>query len=257
QHLSLARVQIDLPSDSGEVFRLSVKKEGVEATPEFVGALEAAADDGGRLFTDYIADAQTVYREARKRSGTIRKAVIPAGAGFAPEVRETLEEELPQLSGEQPIEIRWRKLDEGVFFDLDREQRLIVLNKRFRTAVLGGRRGSLNDAPMVKSLLYLLAHQMFESEFLGSRAKDNLPLWQAVLTWADRAEVAGADESGGDEGRSETFGSSCTPRCSPTLRAVGRNGCWGPCGTRRRICLPRPRSTLTRRTFAKHWPARR
>src|SRR5690606_36387353 len=140
--------QIDLPSDSGEVFRLSVNKEGVEATPEFVGALEAAADDGGRLFTDYIADAQTVYREARKRSGTIRKAVIPAGAGFAEEVRETLDEELHQLYGEQPIEIRWRNLDESVFFDLDLEQRLIVLNKRSRTTVLARRRGTLKDASM-------------------------------------------------------------------------------------------------------------
>lgn len=199
QHLALARVHIDLPADSGEVFRLSVKKEGVEATPEFVSALEAAKDDEGRPFTDYISDAQLVYREARKRSGTTRKAVIPPGAGFAPEVRETIEEELPFLPGEQPVEVRWRKLADDVFFELDRDQRLISLNRRFRTAVLGGRRGSLNDAPMVKSLLYLLVHQLFESEFLGSRAKDNLQLWQAVLLSAARAELADVDESGGDE----------------------------------------------------------
>lgn len=198
QHLALARIDVDLPTASADVFRLSVKKEGVEASPEFAAALEDAKDADGRLFTDYIAEAQLTYREARKRAGTTRKAVIPPGIGFAPAVRETIEEELPLIPGEQPIAIQWRKLAGDVFFDLDRDQRVISLNRRFRAAILGGRRGSLNDAPVLKSLLYLVLHQVFESEFSGPRVKDNLQLWQAILLSAARAEMTEPDDETGE-----------------------------------------------------------
>ncbi|MET8651008.1 ATP-binding protein [Nocardia aurea] len=193
QHLSLARVDIDLPPDTDEVFRLSVKKEGVEATPEFVTALENAADHTGRLFTDYLADAQQTYREARKRAGLTRKAVIPPGRGFAPAITEAVEDELPILPGEVPIAVQWSKLADDVFFDIDRDNRMIALNRKFRTAILGGRRGSLNDAPVMKSMLYLLVHQLFESEFSGPRARDNIQLWQSILLAAARAEIREID----------------------------------------------------------------
>ncbi|WP_280305740.1 ATP-binding protein [Nocardia neocaledoniensis] len=188
QHLSLARVDVDLPKSFGDVFRLTVKKEGVEVSPEFVAALELATDDGGRSFADYINDAQTVYREARQRSGATRKAVIPPGRGFAPAVKETIHDELPQIPGEASIGIEWRQLPDDVFFDIDRDTRTIALNKRFRSAVLGGRNGSLNDAPLVKALMFFLLHEVFGKEHNGSRIKDNLALWQSVLIAAARVE---------------------------------------------------------------------
>ncbi|WP_244467497.1 ATP-binding protein [Nocardia vulneris] len=198
QHLSLGRVDIDLPTDSRDVLRLSVKKEGVEASPEFVSAVEDARDSDGRLFAEFVLDAQTVYREARKRSGTHRRPVIPPGVGFAPAVREAIEEELPLIPGEQPITIQWRKLAGDVFFEVDRDRRMIALNRRYRTAILGGRRGTLNDAPMLKSLLFFLLHEVFEKEFSGSRVKDNLQLWQSVLVAAARAEMDQIDDDAGD-----------------------------------------------------------
>jgi len=54
--------------------------------------------------------------------------------------------------------------------------------------VLGGRRGGLNDAPLVKALLYLLMEEMFQGEWLGSKDKDNLELWQEILTAAVNSE---------------------------------------------------------------------
>ncbi|MFD9303082.1 ATP-binding protein [Streptomyces sp. NPDC060048] len=189
QHLSLARVAIDLPADTADVFRLTVKKEGVEVSPEFIAALDEAVDAEGRRFTGYVAEADSVYRDARKRAGTTRKPVIGPGKGFDPTVRETIEDELPLLPGEEPISVRWQKLDNGVFFDIDREDRTIVLNQHYRTAILGGRRGGLNDAPTLKALVYLLLHQVFEKEYSGSREKDNLHLWQSVLVAAARVEL--------------------------------------------------------------------
>ncbi|WP_280211081.1 ATP-binding protein [Nocardia cyriacigeorgica] len=199
QHLSLARVAIDVPDQPGDVFRLSVKKEGVESSPEFLTALETAADANGNLFADYLAEAQQTYREARKRAGATRKAVIPPGRGFGPEVRETIEEELPLIPGEEPISILWQKLAGDEFFDIDRENRVIALNRRYRPAILGGRAGSLNDAPTMKALLYLLVHEVFQKEYSGRRIKDNLQLWQTVLVAAARAELADMSDAGGQQ----------------------------------------------------------
>ncbi len=189
QHLSLARIAVDLPDNPGEVFRLTVKKEGVGTGPEFTSALEASCTSGDRTFSRFMEEAETVYRDARKRSGATRKPVIGPGKGFDPAVKDTIEEELPLIPNEEPIAVRWRALDDNTFFEIDRVSRTIVLNRRFREPVLGGRRGGLNDAPLVKSLMYLLLHQVFEKEYSGSREKDNLQLWQAVLISAAQAET--------------------------------------------------------------------
>ncbi|MFC6012902.1 ATP-binding protein [Nocardia lasii] len=193
QHLSLARVDVDLPADFGDTFRLTVKKEGVQVSPDFLDAVEKAVDDQGRTFADYLADAQRIYREARQRAGAVRKPVIPPGRGFAATVRETVDEELPSVPGEEPINIEWRKLSDEVFFDIDRDTRTIALNRRYRSAILGGRRGSLDDAPMMKALMYFLLHEVFGKEYSGPRTKDNLVLWQSVLSAAARAEFDQVD----------------------------------------------------------------
>ena len=39
--------------------------------------------------------------------------------------------------------------------------------------------------------MYILLHQVFEKEYSGSREKDNLQLWQAILVSAARAEING------------------------------------------------------------------
>lgn len=190
QHLSLARVAVDLPSRPSDVFRLTVKKAGVDASPEYACALEnAAATSGSQTFLDYLTAAEAVYREARKRSGTTRKPVLPPGKGLDPSVREAIEDELPTIPHEDPIALRWQKLDNELFFHVDREDRTIILNQHYRAAILGGRRGGPNDAPLLKSLMYVLLHQVFEKEYSGSREKDNLQLWQSILVSAARAEL--------------------------------------------------------------------
>ncbi|MBB5933758.1 ATP-binding protein [Streptomyces zagrosensis] len=194
QHLALARVAVELPPDGGDAFRLTVKKAGVEASPSFASALNEAKDASGYAFKEYLDAAEATYREARKRAGVDRKPVIAPGKGLAPEVKRTVEEELPLISGEETIAIRWEKLDSDVFFAIDREERAIHLNKTYRPALLGGRRGGLTDAPMVKSLLYLLLHQIFEKEYSGPREKDNLQLWQSILLSAARTELDRMDE---------------------------------------------------------------
>ena len=62
------------------------------------------------------------------------------------------------------------------------------LNKRYRAALAGGRPGSLNDFPVLKTLLYLVFEEVFEGQHLGSRDRDNIELWQDLLTCAADVE---------------------------------------------------------------------
>jgi hypothetical protein len=65
----------------------------------------------------------------------------------------------------------------------------IRLNKRYRASVLGGANPTPNDAPLVKALIYLLAEETFRGAFHGVKTRDDLAIWQSILTAAARAEL--------------------------------------------------------------------
>jgi hypothetical protein len=114
--------------------------------------------------------------------------MIYPGSGLPPWVRSTIENEIPPVRGEEPIAIRWETFEDDSLFDIDRENQTLWLNKRYRTMLLGGKHGGLNDLPLIKSLLYLLVENVFEGDYLGSRDRDNIELWQTILTAAVQAE---------------------------------------------------------------------
>ncbi|MFC6538068.1 hypothetical protein ACFQES_14945 [Nonomuraea salmonea] len=89
---------------------------------------------------------------------------------------------------DHPLDVRWKRLGSENFFEVDREQRTLWINEVYRSALLGNRRGGLNDAPLVKALLYLQFEEMFQGERLGPKDKDNLELWQEILTAAAKSE---------------------------------------------------------------------
>ncbi|MER6768310.1 ATP-binding protein [Streptomyces bacillaris] len=190
-HLALARIAIDLPAEANDVFSLTVKKDGVTVTPAFARGLEQATDGEGNDFASYMKEAEATYREAARRTTEPqRKAVIPAGKGLDPRLKRTLRDELPELEGEDPITFRWDSLHTDVFFELDREERVVKLNKEYRQVFNGGRRGGLNDAPVVKSMLYLMVNEIFQKERVRATHLDTIALWNSVLVTAARCELA-------------------------------------------------------------------
>lgn len=181
------------------MFALTVKKDGVQVTPAFARGLEKASDStAGHSFTEYIREAETTYREAAKRRTEVKRmAVIPPGKGIDPKLKRTLRDELPQLEGDDPITFTWARLDvpPGVdsaelVFTIDHKERLVVLNKDYRHAFNGGRRGGSNDAPVLKSLLYLMLNEIFQKERVWANQTDKVALWNSVLVTAVRAELA-------------------------------------------------------------------
>jgi hypothetical protein len=186
--LQLARVEINIEGDLARMFTLNAEKSRVNVGPEFARAVRKARAEDGTTIDDYLRAAQELWTRTNQRTGT-RHAVVPPGRGIEPRVAREIRDELPQLQ-QAPLNILWRHFTNDVFFVVDRENATLWLNQKYRQALLGGRRGGLNDLPVLKALLYLLTEQVFQGNHLGPRDKDNIDLWQEILTAAARTERA-------------------------------------------------------------------
>lgn len=185
--LQLARVEVDIDGDASGLFHMNPEKSRVQVGPEFAQLAAAARASDGTTFNGYLDIAERVYRDSRARTAK-RTSMIHPHTGLPPRVRATIEREIPGIRGEDPIDIRWGAFTDDSFFRIDRDTHTLWLNKRYRKMLLGGKHGGLNDLPLLKSLLYLLVANVFEGNHLGPRDKDNIDLWQTILTAAAQAE---------------------------------------------------------------------
>ncbi|GEL24783.1 hypothetical protein PSU4_37370 [Pseudonocardia sulfidoxydans NBRC 16205] len=173
----LARVVVD--DDSiGKLLTMNPEKSGLKFEPTFHDALGAATADDGTTFAQYLEDAESIFTTANKRKRRRKPAIRPE-RGFAPELRRRIGSELTFISGD-PVNVLWRRLPVGEFFDVNLRTKTLLLNTRYRHLFAPGG-GSLNDAPFLKALMYLLTHELFEGQALGSSKKDDLALWKSVL----------------------------------------------------------------------------
>lgn len=184
--LQLGRVEIHILPEHGDLFHMNAEKTRIEASPQF-GELIQAATDGSRTFLSYVEDTKKTYRDSRKRRRERPKVVRP-GKGLDESIRDAISDEYEYLHTSEPLSIRWVDLRGDAFFDIDRPSMVIRLNKRYRATVLGHRESSLNDAPLVKALIYLLAEEAFRGTILSAKGKDKIAVWQSILTAAAQAE---------------------------------------------------------------------
>jgi len=182
----LARVAVEVDDSLNAHLSMNPEKTRIRTTDAFIHAVESAGSEEFDL-RSYREDASTTFREARKRAGT-RQRVVPPGRGFAPAVRHAIGDELEYVVGADPVEIRWRIFEDDAFFSIDRQARVIWLNRRYRWAVTGDRGASLNDAPLLKAAMYLLLNDLFRGERFGAKQKDNVMLWGAILAAAAKVE---------------------------------------------------------------------
>jgi len=187
RRLQLARVAIDVNDRVASQIAMNPEKTAVRVGRDFVTAVETATADG-YSFARYIEEATAAFQIAQKRTRT-RPKVVPPGRGFSPSVRKAISAELDFIPGQEAIDIRWADFEDDSFFDVDRRDGVIWLNKHYRWAVLGDRDSSLNDAPLLKAALYLLLEELFRGEYLGAKDKDKVQLWGAILAAAARAEA--------------------------------------------------------------------
>jgi hypothetical protein len=183
----LARVAVDV-DDHLDVFDMSVSKEGVRLKSKLVGAIEQALSQDDTTFRDYLyAAAETVKRGNTWQPKRVK--ILPPGQGLDPDVRQAIKRGTELLEGEQPIRIRWKSMRGNEFVTLDRKTRTLWLNAKYKQAVLHGDQGNVNDAPLVKTLLFLLFEDLFRGQAMGPKDKENQRFWTRVLTAAAEAEA--------------------------------------------------------------------
>jgi hypothetical protein len=183
----LARVAVDV-EDHLDGFTMSAEKSSVTIVADLVHAIERSTDGDGTTFSSYLADAEEAFRQSNRRTRR-RVPILPAGQGVAPRVRRALAREASLIEGEDPIRVRWKRIPDGDFVEVDRRDRTLWLNTEYREAVLKGTRAGVNDAPLVKALLFLLYEDIFRGAMFGPKDKDNVNLWLEILTAAAQAEI--------------------------------------------------------------------
>lgn len=181
----LARVVINDASALGGLLTMNPEKAGPRFEPPFRDALGHAEAADGTTFDQFLADAEDIYKTASKKVMR-RHPVITPDRGFAPAVRKQIAAEFG-LKKSDNLEIRWTLMVEGQFFDIDFGNSTLWLNQRYRY-LFAPSGGSLNDAPVVKALMFLLTHYIFEGTNLGPKDKDNIALWRNILGAAVEAE---------------------------------------------------------------------
>jgi hypothetical protein len=168
-HLSLARVQVDVPDSLDSIFKLQVTKMGLQPTPEFIQALQAAKGPGGLTFEKYISDAQSVYRK-RKTIERARFPMVPAD-GLSPNAIKGIAKVLKEKGcpSPEPVSFRWSRLDPYELFRITPGKLQVQLNTLYRKQLA---HNGKNDAPVLKLALLLLLQDELQKASVRQSAEE-------------------------------------------------------------------------------------
>jgi hypothetical protein len=187
-HTSLARVAVDLSDSMDEHFGLNVQKSIVIVPPPFVESVQKATAADGTQFTKYRALAERVYRKKDVRAQS-DYPLVPGGS-LPAEVARRAKEALADGGKTRSVDIVWDDLSEfGVLFDIDRDNMRLRLDKRMRKQLLGGRRATATDLPVVKILFFLLLGEDFDKARHSAQRRKQLDAITVMLAAALRFEV--------------------------------------------------------------------
>jgi hypothetical protein len=189
-HSSLARIAIDLPPALDVDVSIDVKKVEIQLPLQLTDAIQSAETSRGVDFKRYLALAQDAYRKRRPTGSEL--PLIPS-TGLPAGLRDYLRTELRHAKSakHRDLSFEWAELDKDHFFDVERDDGKLVLNSRFRRALLRGGKGSPADLPVLKCLLFLVLREIFSSERTGSRMRQEMEQANRILATAARYERGG------------------------------------------------------------------
>lgn len=189
-HLSLARVEIDVPDAFMGYLEVRPNKAGVDVPPSFAEHIARARCMNGTTLQSFLEDAERIYRTHGEHRS--KPLVSPADGVPAP-VRVALERcGVPFLRG-SGIRVTWGRVSGEDFFEVDREARVLLLNEQYRRVLLRGQRGGKTDLPMIRTLLFFLLNSTFERERMNELEEERLAWVNAALLAAVRLEKEKAD----------------------------------------------------------------
>lgn len=177
----LARVAIDLDAVLLQHITINPEKSGVTLDATVAAAIDSAVfseADGG--FRTYLGDAEAAVRAARSRQPRPVSIIEPV-SGFPEDVLDSFSDAFEFTVGADPVTVGWRALARDQFFEVDLKTRTLWINARFRRDLLGRRSLDNADAPVLKSLIYLLVGEMFDGVRISAKQKEKMQAWQEVL----------------------------------------------------------------------------
>lgn len=186
-HTSLARVAIDLPDSMDEHFGLNVQKSLVIVPPPFADSVQQSISPNGVQFSRFRHQAERVYRKKDARA-QLDHPFIPEG-GVPAAISKRARELIAEGGKVRQVQISWADLsDAGALFEIDRERMELRLDKRMRKKLLGDRRASAVDLPVVKLLLFFLLEEDFDKARNSAGRRKRLETISELLASALRFE---------------------------------------------------------------------
>ena len=188
-HLSLARVELDLPAELDHLFHLDIRKVNITEPPGFAAAVLASetcrADGQTWRFDDYLRTAERTYR--RREADVVSGLPVVPGEGLPKALRTAFQREHgADLDRFYEITFEWADLDEELYFEFHRSENILYLNRRWRDATLGRRNKSSTDAALMKSMLFLLLEPMFSMGKESRKWREKVARLNQVLVRAAR-----------------------------------------------------------------------
>jgi hypothetical protein len=178
-HLSLARVEIDIPDAVHDYLRVRPSKAGVDTPPSFSDQVDKAKSADGMTFKEYLEQAEKIYRVRPQKP---QKPILKPGEGIAASVKDTIIKNHDKFIRGQGVAVVWGAMDGDDLFQLDRDGCMIIMNEAYRETVIGeGQRGAGTDAPILRTSLYLLLEPFLRKEKDGAVMKQNLDLFKEAL----------------------------------------------------------------------------
>lgn len=190
--LNYARVAVELTPELERHVIINPEKAGTAFDDELKRALTQAKAADGTTLAKYRADAANEAKVSKQRSATPIEAPHP-GSGLPKTVKEAFRTHT-EPSDTVVIDIKWRVLSENQVYKIDIDRHALLLNAKYREAVLGHRSLDIDDAPLVKSLLLLLLDNHFLGTGSGAKKKREDAAWQAILLSAIKAQSTHTEE---------------------------------------------------------------
>lgn len=185
KNLQLLRLEISDPRVIEEYVIISPQKGSVLFKEGFHDFLRALRDPGdAKTDLDQVyADAIAVVKRGNRRSGKAAPLSEP-GKGIAPSVKRAVTSKAELRAGE-PISVMWAKLPKDNFVGVDSKKKTIYLNESFRKFFNDGH-GRLNDAPLIKTVLFLLFNDYLAADRFSQSAQATANQRVAIINAAAR-----------------------------------------------------------------------
>lgn len=174
------RIAIDINDRLLDAVRINPEKSGVILEPEMRRAIHDSVGEDIGTFADLLNAARNTSIESRKRERRPVTLVEPV-VGLSRQVYDAIHDSV-DFAAVRSIRIRWERLPEGRLVEPDLERRVLKINNHYRD-IFSASAGP-EDAPLLKSLVYLLYSRFFEGAFLGSREKREIEAYERIINAA-------------------------------------------------------------------------